>query len=62
MTALRFPPSFRWGAATSSYQIEGGIDLDGRGPSIWDTFAAEPGRVRGGDTGAVAADHRRRFR
>ncbi|HEX5945808.1 MAG TPA: GH1 family beta-glucosidase [Acidimicrobiales bacterium] len=53
----RFPDRFLWGAATSAYQIEGGIDHDGRGPSIWDTFAAA-GHARG-DTGDVAADHRR---
>jgi beta-glucosidase len=57
--ARRFPPGFIWGASTSAYQIEGGVDLDGRGPSIWDTFAAA-GRARG-DNGAVAADHRRRM-
>ncbi len=56
-----FPPGFLWGVATSAYQIEGGVDLDGRGPSIWDTFCAQPGRVRGGDDGLVAADHRRRM-
>ena len=55
----RFPAGFVWGAATSAYQIEGGVDADGRGPSIWDTFAAA-GRARG-DTGEVAADHRRRM-
>jgi len=56
-----FPPGFLWGVATSAYQIEGGVDMDGRGPSIWDTFCAMPGRIRGGDDGRVAADHRRRW-
>lgn len=54
-------PGFLWGVATSAYQIEGGVDMDGRGPSIWDAFCATPGRVRGGDDGRVAADHRRRM-
>ncbi len=52
-----FKREFVWGAATSSYQIEGAATKDGRGPSIWDTFSATPGKVDGGDTGAVAADH-----
>ncbi|HEV7974948.1 GH1 family beta-glucosidase [Amycolatopsis sp.] len=57
-----FEPGFLWGAATSSHQIEGAVDEDGRGPSIWDTFAATPGKVDNGDTGAVAADHYHRYR
>ena len=57
----RFPPGFFWGAATSAYQIEGGVDLDGRSPSIWDTFCARPGAVDNGDDGSVACDHRRRM-
>jgi beta-glucosidase len=56
-----FDPGFVWGAATSSYQIEGAVTEAGRGPSIWDTFAATPGAIQGGDTGAVAADHYHRF-
>jgi beta-glucosidase len=56
-----FPADFLWGAATSSYQIEGAVDEDGRTPSIWDTFAATPGRVHQGDTGAVAVDHYHRW-
>ncbi|WP_168200569.1 GH1 family beta-glucosidase [Allokutzneria sp. NRRL B-24872] len=58
---LRFPTGFLWGSATSSYQIEGASTVDGRGPSIWDTFAATPGKVDGGDTGAVACDHYHRY-
>jgi beta-glucosidase len=58
---LRFPPGFLWGAATASYQIEGGAFEDGRGPSIWDTFSHTPGRVLGGDTGDVAVDHYHRY-
>ncbi|MEU4803197.1 GH1 family beta-glucosidase [Actinosynnema sp. NPDC023587] len=58
---LSFPPDFTWGAATASFQIEGSTTADGRGPSIWDTFAATPGRVRGGDTGEPACDHYRRY-
>jgi beta-glucosidase len=57
-----FPEGFTWGAATSAYQIEGAVDVDGRGPSIWDTFSAIPGKVVGGDSGAVAADHYHRYR
>jgi beta-glucosidase len=52
---------FLWGAATSSYQIEGGVELDGRGPSIWDAFCAEPGRISDGSDGSVACDHRARM-
>ncbi|MEU7855010.1 GH1 family beta-glucosidase [Nonomuraea sp. NPDC049141] len=57
-----FDPGFLWGAATSSYQIEGAAAEDGREPSIWDVFAAQPGNVRDGDTGDVAADHYHRYR
>ncbi|WP_448624782.1 GH1 family beta-glucosidase [Geodermatophilus sp. URMC 64] len=57
-----FPAGFLWGAATAAYQIEGAAAEDGRGRSIWDTFSRLPGRVRGGDTGDVAADHYHRWR
>ncbi len=58
---LSFPPGFWWGAATAAYQIEGAAKEDGRTPSIWDTFAATPGKVAGGDTGEEAADHYNRY-
>lgn len=56
-----FPANFLWGAATASYQIEGAAYEDGRGLSIWDQFAATPGKVHQGDTGEVAADHYHRM-
>ena len=61
MTRVSMPDGFLWGAATSSYQIEGAVDADGRGPSIWDTFCRIPGAVIGGDTGDVACDHYHRL-
>ena len=51
-----------WGASTSSYQIEGAVDEDGRGKSIWDVFCHTPGRIKNGDTGDVACDHYHRWR
>lgn len=59
---LEFPDSFLWGAATASYQIEGAVDVDGRAPSIWDTFSTTPGNVERDETGVVACDHYHRFR
>lgn len=58
---LSFPRGFRWGAATSAYQIEGALDADGRGVSIWDTFAQRPGAIQDGDIADVACEHYRRF-
>ncbi len=58
----RFPDNFLWGVATSAYQIEGAVDADGRGESIWDRFSHEAGRTEGGGTGDVACDHYHRWR
>jgi beta-glucosidase len=56
----QFGPNFVFGAATAAYQIEGG-QLDGRGPCIWDSFAATPGNVKNLDDGATACDHYNRW-
>jgi beta-glucosidase len=59
--ATRFPTDFIWGAATAAYQIEGAAHEDGRAESIWDRFCATPGKVRNGDSGAVACDFYHRY-
>ncbi|WP_055585161.1 GH1 family beta-glucosidase, partial [Streptacidiphilus griseoplanus] len=56
-----FPEGFLWGVSTAAYQIEGAVDEDGRGRSVWDTFAHTPGRVRDGHTGDTACDHYHRW-
>ncbi|MEW5353073.1 GH1 family beta-glucosidase [Streptomyces sp. 16-176A] len=56
----RFPDGFLWGVSTSAHQIEGAADE--REPSVWDAFAAGPGRIRDGSTAAVACDHVHRHR
>ncbi len=55
------PAGFTFGTSTASYQIEGATEEDGRGPSIWDTFTAQPGRIKDGSSGAVACDHYHRY-
>src|SRR5437667_10084671 len=57
-----FPHDVTWGVATASYQIEGGVQADGRGPSIWDTFSHTPGKIQDGSTGDIACDHYHRYR
>ena len=58
---MPFPTDFAWGAATSSYQIEGAPDEDGKGTSVWDTFSHTPGKTANGETGDVACDHYHRW-
>ncbi|SEC02157.1 beta-glucosidase [Paenibacillus sp. GP183] len=61
MAIIQFPNGFKWGAATASYQVEGAFNEDGRGLSIWDTFARMPGKVLNGDNGDVACDSYHRY-
>lgn len=59
---FQFPPNFAWGTATSSYQIEGATNTDGRTPSVWDTFCNEVGRIADGKSGNRTCDHFHRYK
>jgi beta-glucosidase len=59
---MQFPSEFIWGVATSSYQIEGAWNVDGKGESIWDRFSHTPGNITNNDTGDIACDHYHRWR
>ncbi len=54
-------PDFQWGSATSAAQIEGAAQLDGKGPSIWDRFCSERGRINDGSNIDTACDHYHRY-
>ncbi|MGP3990007.1 GH1 family beta-glucosidase [Streptomyces sp. 3N207] len=56
-----FPDGFLWGVSTSAFQIEGAPAEDGRGPSAWDAFVREPGRIKDGSDATVATDHYHRW-
>ena len=58
----RYVAASFWGTGTSSYQIEGAWNEDGKGASIWDTYAHTPGNIKNGDTGDVANDHYHRYK
>jgi beta-glucosidase len=59
---LRLPATFQWGAATAAYQVEGAVNADGRGQTIWDEFShLEPSRTNG-ESGDVACDHYNRMK
>ncbi len=59
---MAFPGDFRWGTATSAFQVEGAVNEDGRGPSIWDRFTHLQGKIADHGNGDVADDHFHRYK
>jgi len=59
---MNFDKNFIFGVATSSYQIEGAFDEDGRTASIWDTFSKVEGKMYNMENGDVACDHYHRYK
>jgi beta-glucosidase len=62
MKASKFPKDFTWGAATSSFQIEGTAWRDGGGRSVWDMMTDQAGKIAHGDNGEIACDHYHRYK
>jgi len=62
MREIKFPEGFIWGAATSSYQIEGAWNEDGKGESVWDAICHTQSVIHNNDTGDIACDHYYRYK
>jgi len=59
---MTFPKTFTWGVAASSYQIEGAVHEDGKGPSVWDVFCQKAGNIWSSQSGGIACDHYHRYK
>ena len=59
---MGFRDDFVWGVAAASYQVEGAVNEDGRGMSVWDMFCKQPGRIIDGSSGDTACDHYHRYK
>ncbi|KAH9494597.1 hypothetical protein Btru_019683, partial [Bulinus truncatus] len=57
----QFPDDFVWSTATSAYQIEGAWNADGKGLSIWDTWA-HAGKILNNATGDVTCNSYHNYR
>ena len=62
MSEIKFPSDFIWGASSAAYQIEGAWNIDGKSPSIWDTFTHTPGKIKNNENGDTAVDHYHRYK
>lgn len=60
-TRADFGPDFSWGVSAAAYQTEGGWNLDGKGPSIWDDFVRRRGKIKGRQHADEATDFYHRW-
>src|SRR5690606_41568962 len=58
---LDFGEDFLWGVATAAYQIEGAHNLDGKSPTVWDTFSHKKGKIHKNQNGDIACDFYHRY-
>ncbi|MBE9460929.1 beta-glucosidase [Dyadobacter sp. UP-52] len=56
-----FGVDFKWGTATAAFQVEGAVTEHGRGPSIWDTFTSQKGKIKNGHHAEIACDFYNRY-
>ncbi|MCT3834255.1 beta-glucosidase [Elizabethkingia anophelis] len=61
LTKEAFGKDFIWGVSTAAYQIEGAHNMDGKGPSVWDTFVQKRNKIFRNHTGDIACDHYNRY-
>jgi beta-glucosidase len=61
IAAKNMDDTFMWGVSTAAYQVEGGWDADGKGPSIWDVFANTKGKIAQNQHGNQACDFYHRY-
>lgn len=59
---MKFPKDFLFGAASASYQVEGGWNEGGKGVTNWDVFSKIPGKTFENTNGDVAVDHYHRYK
>lgn len=62
MKTVKFPETFLFGVATSAAQVEGAAFEEGRGMSVWDTFARIPGMIGDGSVPDNTCDFYHLFR
>jgi beta-glucosidase len=56
-----FGSDFVWGVSSSAFQTEGASYADGKGPSIWDLFSLQTGKIKSKELAETACDFYNRY-